>query len=62
MADFNAIYPNFNDFIYSTAAARINGYAKGLCDMKSLLEEIDTFGLSERGKKKLIEVVESYGR
>lgn len=62
MADFNAMYPDFKDFINSTAAARVNGYVKGLGNMKSLLDEIDAFGLSERGRKRLVEVVESYGR
>lgn len=62
MADFNALYPDFKGFIYSTDAARINGYVKGLGDMNSLLEEIDAYGLSERGRKRLIEIVEGYGR
>ncbi len=62
MNDFNKIYPNFKDIINSTAIAHINGYIKGVGNMKMLLKEINDLGLSEKGKKRLIQIVEGYGR
>ncbi|MDF2891931.1 MAG: Methionine sulfoxide reductase [Clostridia bacterium] len=59
-SDIKKHYPDFKDFVDSTAAARINGYLKGLGTMDMLMEEIETFGLSEKGKKRLIEIVDSY--
>ena len=59
-SDLRKHYPDFKDFVDSTAAARINGYLKGLGTMDTLMEEIETFGLSEKGKKRLIEIVDSY--
>lgn len=59
-SDIKKHYPNFKDFVDSTAAARINGYLKGMGTMEQLTLEIDLLGLSERGKKRLIEIVDSY--
>jgi peptide-methionine (S)-S-oxide reductase len=59
-SDIKSCYPRFSDIIDSTAAARINGYLKGLGSIEGLLEEIDALGLSDKGKKRLIEIVESY--
>lgn len=58
--DIKKHYPKFKDFVDSTAAARINGYAKGLGTMEQLMGQIDLLGLSEKGKKRLIEIVDSY--
>lgn len=38
MKQFKAYYSNFNDFVDSTAAARLNGFAYG-CGSRSLFEE-----------------------
>ncbi len=46
-------YPDFQGFIDSTAAARVNGYIGGYGDALSLAEEIDSFGLSPRGQELL---------
>lgn len=61
MNDFNEIYPEFKDFINSTSAARINGYIKGYGGIEALREDIDGFGLSEKGRRALIDIVEGYG-
>lgn len=53
-------YLDFKDFVDSTAAARINGYVKGVGTRSQLMEEIEMLGLSEKGKKRLIEIVDSY--
>jgi len=54
--DFAAIYPDVNDFINSTAAARVNGYVGGYGDAETLQSEIDSFGLSEAGRQRLLEI------
>lgn len=58
--DIKSYYPNIRDFIDSTTAARINGYIKGLGTMDQLVKDIELMGLSEKGKKRLIEIVDSY--
>lgn len=56
MRELTAIYPDTESFIASTAIARLNGYAGGYGDPDALREQLDSFGLSEAGKKKLLEV------
>jgi peptide-methionine (S)-S-oxide reductase len=58
--DIRSYYTNFRDFIDSTAAARINGYLKGLGRIEQMRSDIDSLGLSDKGKKRLIEIVDSY--
>ena len=56
--EFEAIYPDINDFVNSTAVARVNGYAVGLGTQATLEEELDSLGLSPAGKAKLLELAE----
>ena len=56
MADFKAIYPASYAFVSSTAAARINGYVGGYGTVENLQEELDSYGLSETGKSRLLEI------
>lgn len=56
MEEFSAIYPATEDFIASTAAARINGYVGGYGILATLEEEPSIFGLSEAGIKRLLEI------
>jgi peptide-methionine (S)-S-oxide reductase len=55
--EFEAIYPDTEKLISSTAAARVNGYlgGNGTCDQ--LKSEISSFGLSEAGNKILLNKV-----
>ena len=55
--EMSRIYPRHQEFVDSTAVARLNGYAgrHGTKDQLSL--EIESLGLSAEGKKVLIEVV-----
>jgi len=46
MVEFKKLYPDFRDFVDSTAAARVNGYIKGYGDDLSLIRELDKLGLS----------------
>ncbi len=56
MKDFDAIYQDIEDFISSTAAARINGYLGGYGSLEILQREIDSYGLSQKGENRLIEI------
>ncbi len=58
MKEFNAMYPGVNDFINSTAAARLNGYLGGYGALELLQTELDTYGLSPAGRKKLLNALE----
>jgi methionine-S-sulfoxide reductase len=51
----HAIYPNPADFRDSTAVARLNGYVGGYGDSDTLKKNLDSLGLSESGKKALLE-------
>jgi methionine-S-sulfoxide reductase len=62
MNEFSSMYTNFTDFINSTSAAHVNGYIKGYGSKEMLNKEIYTLGLSEKGQKRLVQIVEGYGR
>jgi peptide-methionine (S)-S-oxide reductase len=55
MKEFSALYPSNDDFVNSTAAARINGYLDGYGTIESLREELDDLGLSSDAIKKLMD-------
>lgn len=57
MAEFAQMYPRDLDFIDSTAAARVNGYLDGHGSLERLKSEVDSFGLSENARDKLLERV-----
>ncbi len=51
------IYPLFNDYVDSTAVARLNGYVGGYGNKDQLAQEIENLGLSMSTQKKLLELV-----
>jgi peptide-methionine (S)-S-oxide reductase len=51
-----AIYPDINDYVNSTAVARINGYAGGFGTEESLQEDLGNLGLSPEGMDILREI------
>jgi peptide-methionine (S)-S-oxide reductase len=57
MREFSAMYALTEDFINSTAAARVNGYVGGHGTLETLKAELDGFGLSPEGNKKLLDIV-----
>jgi len=57
--EFSAIYPDTNDFIASTSAARVNGYLGGNGTVAALQAEIESFGLSPEASQKLLDIVSS---
>lgn len=57
MKEIETTYPDMKSLIYSTAAARINGYLGGYGSCDSVKKEIESFGLSQRAQKVLTSVV-----
>jgi len=57
MTELSKIYPNFSDFINSTAAARLNGYLGGHGTPESLEAELTGLGLSQEASKGLVKAV-----
>ncbi len=56
---FRAIYPNDNEFLYTTAAARVNGYLGGHGIYQTLKAELDELDLPAEKREKLLEAVRS---
>lgn len=56
MAEFQAIYPDADNFVNSTAAARVNGYLGSNGTLEQLEEEIDGLGLSRDAQERLREI------
>jgi peptide-methionine (S)-S-oxide reductase len=57
LEELRARYPDEQAFVASTAAARVNGYLGGYGTPGQLAAEIGGFGLTERGRRLLEEVV-----
>jgi len=58
LTELRAIYPKIEDFISSTAVARLNGYVSGYGTPETLEEELSSLGLSEAGQKRLLEITD----
>ena len=54
MAEFRKIYPDFRDIVDSTAAARVNGILGGFGRLSAHKDEIDSYGLSDKGRARLL--------
>ncbi len=52
------LYPSFDDFVASTAVARVNGYLGGEGSPDALRKEVDGLGLSAARKEELLRIVE----
>ncbi len=57
LKEYEAIYPDFKDFMASTAVTRANGYAGGYGTCETFLQEIEGLGLSPAGRKRLEDIV-----
>lgn len=57
MAEFEKMYPDYGDFVDSTAAARVNGYLYGYGSLENLQAEINAFGLSVSAGERLLELM-----
>jgi peptide-methionine (S)-S-oxide reductase len=51
MEELRAQYPEEQEFVDSTAAARLNGYVGGFGSLEQLEQELEGFGLSERAEQ-----------
>ena len=60
--EFKMMFPSEKDLVNSTAAARVNGYMGGYGTNAALKEGLDQLGLSEAGRRKLLQRVPSSGR
>ena len=58
LKEFHAIYPAIEDFIFSTAVARVNGYIGGYGTLETLKENLSSLGLSEAGRSRLLEIAD----
>ena len=54
LQEFRAIYPDAEDFVNSTAVARVNGYVGGNGTLAALQTEIESLGLSPASQEKLL--------
>lgn len=52
--EFRKMYPDFRDIVNSTAAARVNGILGAYGKISVHAKEADSYGLSDRGKRRLI--------
>jgi peptide-methionine (S)-S-oxide reductase len=52
--EYKAIYPDMQDFVASTAVARVNGYLAGYGGCDKLRSEIESLGLSDDGRQRLL--------
>ena len=57
MAEFGLVYPSFDDFVNSTAVARVNGYLGNNGSCPNLKSELGKLGLSKAGEKILLKIV-----
>lgn len=55
--ELRAIYPELEDFVASTAVARVNGYLGGHGTVERLQKETEDLGLSVAGTKLLLDIV-----
>jgi peptide-methionine (S)-S-oxide reductase len=58
MKELKEIYPDIEDFINSTAVARLNGYAGAYGSAEMLKDRLDMFGLSETAQQRLLELAD----
>lgn len=57
MDEMRALYPDFQGFVDSTTAARLNGYLGGNGTCERFMKEVEQFGLSVSGKAKIKKTV-----
>ena len=62
MQEMKAVYPSFRDVVFSTAAARLNGYLGGYGTLENLQAELDSYGLSEKAGEHLFNFVKASSR
>ena len=56
LEELTAVYPDINNFVNSTAVARVNGYIGRNGSLEDLEREIDSYGLSSSAKQRLLDM------
>ncbi|HCQ89443.1 MAG TPA: methionine sulfoxide reductase [Clostridium sp.] len=62
MKELATKYSNFNEFMNSTLACKLNSYCKGHGTIAMLKNDIHKFELNEISKRALFDIVEGYGK
>ncbi|NLE43693.1 MAG: peptide-methionine (S)-S-oxide reductase [Chloroflexi bacterium] len=62
LVEYQSVYPDVDDFIRSTAVARVNGYLGGYGTVAQLEAELESLGLSAEGQQTLVSLVRRSGR
>jgi peptide-methionine (S)-S-oxide reductase len=62
MQEFRQLYPDFRDFVNSTAAARVNGIMGGYGTFDGTAEELSSYGLSPENNRLLMQYVSRFNR
>jgi len=57
MQELRKLYPDFKDFVDSTLAARLNGYAAGYGALSLMEKELESFGLLPEDQKRLGQIL-----
>lgn len=57
MDELRALYPDWDDFVNSTVAARVNGYVAGYGTLEALEAEIRSLGLSPEISQRLLHLI-----
>ena len=60
ITEFTAIYSRNDNFINSTAAARVNGYVSGHGSPEEINANIKSLGLSTEGQQRLLEIANNW--
>lgn len=56
VAELRAMYPDFSEYVRSTAVARVNGFIRGYGDIEVLRRELPGYGLSPKVSEQLLEL------
>lgn len=59
LKELTDVYPRIEDFVASTAVARINGYVAGYGVKENLREELGSLGLTPQGQARLLDIASS---
>jgi peptide-methionine (S)-S-oxide reductase len=54
---FHAVYPDADDFVDSTATARVNGYLAGYGTLETVQSELENLGLSPASTQELLDIL-----
>jgi peptide-methionine (S)-S-oxide reductase len=62
MEMFRTLYPDWEDFLDSTLAARVNGYVGGYGNLEALEAIVDEQGMVTETRQKLLDILSRFSR